>query len=76
MSDAVAEALATLGIESMADATEANVRRAYLERARELHPDVSPADARRENEARFKAVSHAYQVSWYRADRTTPADTV
>ena len=42
------------------DATEADVKKAFRRRARELHPDVNPDDP--DAEARFKQVAEAYDV--------------
>jgi molecular chaperone DnaJ len=41
------------------DATEADVKRAFRSRARELHPDVSAAD---DADGRFREVAEAYEV--------------
>jgi molecular chaperone DnaJ len=49
---------AALGVPSTATAAE--VKRAYRKLARDLHPDKNPGDAK--SEARFKEVSHAYDV--------------
>ena len=42
------------------DATDDEIKRAYRQRARELHPDANGGDP--ESEARFKEVSFAYEV--------------
>jgi molecular chaperone DnaJ len=47
-----------LGVSRTATADE--IKRAYRQRARELHPDANPDDA--ESAERFKEVSNAYQV--------------
>lgn len=47
-----------LGVSRSASADE--IKRAYRQRARELHPDANPGDP--EAEARFKEVARAYQV--------------
>jgi molecular chaperone DnaJ len=47
-----------LGVSSSASADE--IKKAYRQRARELHPDANPDDA--EAEGRFKEVARAYQV--------------
>jgi molecular chaperone DnaJ len=41
------------------DATEDQIKKAYRKLARELHPDVNPAE---EAQEKFKAVTHAYEV--------------
>jgi molecular chaperone DnaJ len=48
----------SLGVAS--DAADPEIKRAYRERAKDLHPDKNPGDARAE--ARFKDVSEAYSV--------------
>eukprot|EP00611_Tribonema_gayanum_P006324 TRINITY_DN15622_c0_g1_i1.p1 TRINITY_DN15622_c0_g1~~TRINITY_DN15622_c0_g1_i1.p1 ORF type:complete len:224 (-),score=86.25 TRINITY_DN15622_c0_g1_i1:687-1358(-) len=62
----VALALRALGFESLSGVTEASVKRAYLAKAQELHPDkhrhrVESEAARRRSEERFKEVAEAYQ---------------
>lgn len=52
------EALATLGLPRRATAEQA--RTAYLDLARELHPDLHPDDA--ERLARFQQVSAAWEL--------------
>jgi len=47
-----------LGVSRTASGDE--IKRAYRQRARELHPDANPGDP--EAEARFKEVARAYQV--------------
>jgi molecular chaperone DnaJ len=47
-----------LGVSRSASADE--IKKAYRQRARELHPDANPDDA--DAEARFKEVARAYQV--------------
>ena len=47
-----------LGVSSSASADE--IKKAYRQRARELHPDANPDDA--EAEGKFKEVARAYQV--------------
>jgi molecular chaperone DnaJ len=42
------------------DATDDEIKRAYRQKARQLHPDSTGGDA--ESEARFKEVSRAYEV--------------
>ncbi|HXW35739.1 MAG TPA: DnaJ domain-containing protein, partial [Acidimicrobiales bacterium] len=42
------------------DASDDDIKRAYRRMARELHPDSTGGDA--EAEAKFKAVSQAYEV--------------
>jgi molecular chaperone DnaJ len=42
------------------DASQDDIKRAYRQRARELHPDVNPGDAA--SEAQFKEISLAYEV--------------
>ena len=49
---------ALLGVRPNASAED--IKRAYRQRARELHPDANPSDAAAEE--RFKAVSRAYEV--------------
>src|SRR6185312_14168794 len=51
----MADYYATLGVSS--DATDAEIKKAYRRLARELHPDVNPAE-----EERFKEVTRAYEV--------------
>ncbi len=41
------------------DATEEQIKKAYRKLARELHPDVNPAE---EAQEKFKAVTHAYEI--------------
>ena len=41
------------------DATEADIKKAYRKLAMEFHPDRNPAP---EAEARFKAITEAYEV--------------
>ncbi len=49
---------ALLGVER--SATAAEIKKAYRNRARELHPDANPDTP--ETESQFKEVSHAYEV--------------
>ena len=42
------------------DATQDDLKRAYRQRARELHPDTNPDDP--EGEAKFKEITRAYEV--------------
>src|SRR6476661_10109365 len=42
------------------DATQAEIKRAYRQRARELHPDTNPGDP--EAEAQFKQITVAYET--------------
>ena len=49
----------TLGVER--DAGEAEIKKAYRQRAKELHPDRNPSDRAKAAEE-FKQVSEAYEV--------------
>jgi len=54
----VQECCARLGVSP--HATEAEVKAAYLELVRKLHPDVAPAHRKREAEQAFKEIAEAY----------------
>lgn len=51
------------------DASDADIKKAFRRRARDLHPDVNPEDP--EAEARFKEVAAAYEVLSDPATRET-----
>jgi DnaJ family protein B protein 13 len=48
------------------DASPQGVRAAYRTLARQWHPDKHPPESRPEAEARFKAITEAYEVRWPR----------
>ncbi|EKX44484.1 hypothetical protein GUITHDRAFT_53965, partial [Guillardia theta CCMP2712] len=44
------------------NATQQEVKKAYLQAAQKFHPDVAPEDQRKTAEVRFKEVNAAYEV--------------